>query len=71
MYPQSLQNLIDAFRRLPGVGEKTADKIMEALSVRWEEEDGQKYECGNCHSDITRYKDTPFCPFCGAELYRE
>lgn len=31
MYPQSLQNLIDAFRRLPGVGEKTAERY--ALSV--------------------------------------
>ena len=61
----------EALLSVKGVGEKTADKIMEALSVRWEEEDGQKYECGNCHSDITRYKDTPFCPFCGAELYRE
>ncbi len=31
MYPQSLQNLIGAFRRLPGVGEKTAERY--ALSV--------------------------------------
>lgn len=31
MYPQSLQNLIDAFRRLPGVGEKTAERY--AMSV--------------------------------------
>ena len=31
MYPQSLQNLIDAFRILPGVGEKTAERY--ALSV--------------------------------------
>lgn len=31
MYPQSLRNLIDAFRRLPGVGEKTAERY--ALSV--------------------------------------
>ena len=31
MYPQSLQNLIDAFRRPPGVGEKTAERY--ALSV--------------------------------------
>ena len=31
MYPHSLQNLIDAFRRLPGVGEKTAERY--ALSV--------------------------------------
>ena len=31
MYPQSLQNLIEAFRRLPGVGEKTAERY--ALSV--------------------------------------
>lgn len=31
MYPQSLQNLIDAFRRLSGVGEKTAERY--ALSV--------------------------------------
>lgn len=26
MYPKSLQNLIDNFRRLPGVGEKTAER---------------------------------------------
>ena len=31
MYPQSLQNRIDAFRRLPGVGEKTAERY--ALAV--------------------------------------
>ena len=26
MYPKSLQNLIDSFRMLPGVGEKTAER---------------------------------------------
>ncbi|MCH4014075.1 MAG: recombination mediator RecR [Solobacterium sp.] len=31
MYPKSLRNLIDNFRRLPGVGEKTAERY--ALSV--------------------------------------
>lgn len=32
MYPQSLQKLIEAFRHLPGVGEKTAERYALAVS---------------------------------------
>jgi recombination protein RecR len=32
MYPKSLQNLIDNFRRLPGVGEKTAERYALLVS---------------------------------------
>lgn len=32
MYPQSLQKLIEAFRRIPGVGEKTAERYALAVS---------------------------------------
>lgn len=32
MYPRSLQNLIDNFRRLPGVGEKTAERYALLVS---------------------------------------
>lgn len=38
MYPQSLRNLIDAFRRLPGVGEKTAERYALSLTDMNEED---------------------------------
>ena len=31
MYPKSLRDLIDSFRRLPGVGEKTAERYAMAV----------------------------------------
>lgn len=34
MYPKSLQNLIDSFRSLPGVGEKTAERYALLVSEK-------------------------------------
>ena len=31
MYPSSLQNLIDSFKNLPGIGEKTAERLAFAV----------------------------------------
>ncbi len=38
MYPQSLQTLIEQFRRLPGVGEKTAERYALVMADLPEEE---------------------------------
>ena len=36
-YPESIQNLIDSFKKLPGIGEKTAERL--ALSILDESDD--------------------------------
>ena len=38
MYPQSLQTLIEQFRRLPGVGEKTAERYALMIAEQPEED---------------------------------
>ncbi|MCH4207715.1 MAG: recombination mediator RecR [Solobacterium sp.] len=38
MYPTSLENLIECFRRLPGVGEKTAERYALLISEESEED---------------------------------
>ena len=67
MYPKSLQELIDSFRNLPGVGEKSAERY--ALNVLdWKDTEVQAFaqalldvkeklhycnECGNLTEDDT------------------
>lgn len=41
MYPNSIQNLIDSFKLLPGIGEKTAERL--AFSVLEMDEDNVKF----------------------------
>ena len=60
MYPKSLRNLIDNFRRLPGVGEKTAERY--ALSVA----DMDPAETENFAASLLDVKDhLRHCEICG------
>lgn len=60
MYPKSLRNLIDNFRRLPGVGEKTAERY--ALSAA----DMDPAEIENFAASLLDLKDhLRHCEICG------
>lgn len=60
MYPKSLRNLIDNFRRLPGVGEKTAERY--ALSAA----DMDPSEIENFAASLLDVKDhLRHCEICG------
>ena len=60
MYPKSLRNLIDNFRRLPGVGEKTAERY--ALSAA----DMAPAEIENFAASLLDVKDhLRHCEICG------
>ncbi len=60
MYPKSLRNLIDNFRRLPGVGEKTAERY--ALSAA----DMDPAEIENFAASLLDVKDhLRHCEICG------
>ena len=60
MYPQSLRNLIDAFRRLPGVGEKTAERYAMAVMDMTE---GDAYSFAEAVSQLK--KNLHYCRICG------
>src|SRR5574344_2134499 len=66
MYPESIKNLIESFKCLPGIGEKTAERL--AFSVLDLEDKKKVHNCKNCNnlteddvcyicSDTTRNKD--------------
>jgi recombination protein RecR len=60
MYPQSLQTLIEQFRRLPGVGEKTAERYALMIAEQPEEDVRQFSEAlVNVKTKLHR------CPVCG------
>lgn len=74
--PEPVQNLVDAFARLPGIGPKTASRLTFYL-LRAPEEISQslsealigiKQETGLCEVcfNITR-KDSPVCEVCASE----
>lgn len=60
MYPKSLEDLIESFRILPGVGEKTAERYALAIS---EQEDERVIKFAN--SLINVKKKLHLCPVCG------
>jgi len=74
--PEPVQNLVDAFARLPGIGPKTASRLTfyllrapEELSQSLSEAlIGIKQETGLCEIcfNITR-KDTPICEICASD----
>jgi recombination protein RecR len=74
--PEPVQNLVDAFARLPGIGPKTASRLTfyllrapEELSESLSEALlGIKQETGLCEVcfNITR-KDSPICEICASE----
>ncbi len=74
--PEPVQNLIDAFARLPGIGPKTASRLTFFL-LRAPEEMSQglsealvgiKHQTGLCKRcfNIT-HKDTPICEICASD----
>ena len=53
MYPESLENLIECFKYLPGIGEKTAERL--AFSVLDMDEERTEYfqeSIKNCKKNI-------------------
>ena len=74
--PEPVQNLIDAFARLPGIGPKTASRLTfyllrapEELSQSLSEAlIGIKHQTGLCEMcfNIT-HKDSPICEVCASE----
>jgi recombination protein RecR len=74
--PEPVQNLVDAFARLPGIGPKTASRLTffllrapEELSQSLSEAlVGIKQETGLCEIcfNITR-KDSPICEICASD----
>lgn len=60
MYPKSLESLIESFRNLPGVGEKSAERY--ALStLDWDEEEIQNFS----QALIDVKEKLHHCPICG------
>lgn len=57
MYPKSIQNLIECFRKLPGIGEKTAERLALA-SLEMEEDTISKFAQSliDSHTKIKRCK---------------
>lgn len=59
MYPSSLQQLIDSFKYLPGIGEKTAERLAFAIM----DMDSERVECFS--SNLTKVQQTIHrCPIC-------
>ena len=60
MYPGSLQNLIEQFRRLPGVGEKTAERYALMIAEQ-PAEDAQRFADALINVKARLHR----CPVCG------
>ena len=61
MYPSSLQQLIDAFKYLPGIGEKTAERMAFAIM----DMDSEKTDMFS--ESISKVKETIHrCPICNS-----
>ncbi len=59
MYPSSLQQLIDSFKYLPGIGEKTAERLAFAV-MDMDEERVEQFS-----NSLSKVKDTIHrCPIC-------
>ena len=64
-YPTSFLNLIEAFRKLPGVGAKSAERMaFDVLSMDEE-------KINNFKEAIDSIKNIKKCPVCGAYLRNE
>ena len=61
MYPESLQNLIDCFKYLPGIGEKTAERL--AFSIL----DMSEERVEHFKDSLNEIKDSiHLCPICNS-----
>lgn len=66
MYPSSLQRLIDSFKYLPGIGEKTAERLAFAV-MDMDEEIVESFS-----NSLTNVKDTIHrCPICNSLTDKE
>ena len=60
-YPNALENLIEAFSKLPSVGRKTAERYALYTFTRMNEEDVVDFS----NALISLHKDIKVCPCCG------
>lgn len=61
MYPKSLKRIIEDFQKLPGIGEKTAERLALHLVTQFEAEDIDQFS-----QDLALLKDAIHpCPICG------
>lgn len=73
-YPETLNNLIECFKRLPGIGEKTAerlalslintdDKFLELFSSSVKNIKTKVKKCNKCYG----FSESDICPICNDE----
>lgn len=78
MYPDSIKKLIEAFRLLPGIGEKTAERFafsilqfdsdeIEFLSTSIKEVKENVHRCPKCNN----YTDNELCNICSNQNFRD
>lgn len=74
MYPKSIQNLIECFRKLPGIGEKTAERLaLASLEMDREPIDLFAQSLIDSHTKIKRCKrcyhltESDLCDICSNE----
>ena len=60
-YPESLQNLIDSFMLLPGVGPKTAERLAYYVLLNLKEDQVTKFS----ENILKAYSSIRKCPICG------
>ncbi|MBR6072095.1 MAG: recombination protein RecR [Acholeplasmatales bacterium] len=60
-YPSALENLIESFSKLPGVGRKTAERYALYTFTKMPEEDITDFS----NALISMHKDISVCPCCG------
>lgn len=51
-----------------GVGEKTAEQIVDAINKMLDEELNIEWICGSCGKNLSSVKGARYCPYCGSEL---
>lgn len=60
-YPKALENLIESFSKLPGVGRKTAERYAFYTFTKMPEEDITDFS----NAFLSIHKDINICPCCG------
>ena len=60
-YPRTLENLIESFSKLPGVGKKTAERYALFVFTKMPEEDITDFS----NALLSLHKDITVCPSCG------
>ena len=60
-YPGSLQDLIDSFMLLPGIGPKTAERLSYYVLLKLNDDEVKKFS----QSILKAYATVKKCPICG------